>query len=211
MARKTDAGRSAAPSFTKGTFSREQEYELVRRWSKHGDTSARDLLVRAQSQHVVAIARRYKRYTSATLNELVAEGNFGLVRALSKFDPERGTRFATYAVYWIRAYISQHLVRSRSLVSSGIQSKALSRIRRTREQIVRACGESGNVNDQVAERLALAPEKLHSLLERMGAHDVPWDATTEDAASGALAGLVDSPWVSAEERLIAAETGDRLA
>ena len=77
-------------------------------WYRHGDTTARDLLIRANLHHVVAIARRHGRNHSATFEELVAEGNFGLIRALVKFDPERGTRFVTYAAFWIRAYMFQY-------------------------------------------------------------------------------------------------------
>lgn len=193
------------------SISRELEHELAQRWTKHGDTSARDLLVRTQLQSVVTIARRYRRASGATLNELIAEGNFGLVKAISKFDPERGTRFATYAIYWIRSYISQYLVRSRSLVTTGVQSKALSKIRRTRQKIIGANGQESDVNDQIAERLGLAPKRLHSLLERMEVHDVPWDAPADHTTSGAVSGMVHSAEASAEERLLAAETGKRLS
>jgi RNA polymerase sigma-32 factor len=213
MARRTETGRSSCLTVAcrQAAISREQEHELAHRWTKHGDTSARDLLVRTQLRNVVTIARRYRRASSATLNELIAEGNFGLVKAISKFDPERGTRFASYAVYWIRSYISQYLVHSRSLVTTGVQSKALSRIRRTRQQIIGANGEDDNVNDQIAERLGLAPKRLHSLLERMDVHDVPWDATTDDVTNGTVSRIVYSPDASAEERLSAAEAGQQLS
>jgi RNA polymerase sigma-32 factor len=213
MARRTETDRPSCLTVARGQppISRDQEHELAERWTRHGDTSARDLLVRTQLRSVVTIARRYRRASGVTLNELIAEGNFGLVKAVSKFDPERGTRFATYAVYWIRAYISQYLVHSRSLVITGVQSKALSKIRRTRQAIVGANGEDRNVNDQIAERLGLAPQKLHSLLERMDVHDVPWDATTDDTMSGAASAIIPSPEASAEERLMAAETGKRLS
>jgi len=109
-------------------LSREREHELVLRWREHGDASTRDLLIRSQLRSVVAIARHYRHEACATFDELIAEGNFGLIQALAKFDPDQGTRFVTYAVYWIRAYISQHLTRSRSLVASGVQSKLPGRI-----------------------------------------------------------------------------------
>src|SRR5258706_9851462 len=113
-------------------LSREREHELALRWQAHGDTSARDLLIRSQLRNVVTIARRHRHETCATVDELIAEGNFGLIQALAKFDPNQGTRFVTYAVYWIRASISQYLTRSRSLVASGVQSKLLAKIRRER-------------------------------------------------------------------------------
>lgn len=209
----TETGSSSSVTIARRqpTISREQEHELAQRWTQHGDTSARDLLVRTQLRNVVAIARRYRRASGATLNELIAEGNFGLVKALTKFDPERGTRFSTYAVYWIRCYISQYLVQSRSLVTTGVQSKTLSKIRRTRQEIIGGNGNQDNVNDQIAERLALSSERLHSLLERMDVHDVPWDATTDDATSAPISAITQAPGKSAEESLLAAETGQRLS
>ncbi|HEY0468506.1 MAG TPA: sigma-70 family RNA polymerase sigma factor, partial [Polyangiaceae bacterium] len=87
-------------------LSREREYELAVRWREHKDTSARDELVRCNLRHVVAVARSFRRQTAVTLDELIAEGNFGLLHALGKFDPEQGTRFITYAVYWVKACIS---------------------------------------------------------------------------------------------------------
>jgi RNA polymerase sigma-32 factor len=212
MARLTDTRSSStlAVAFRQPAISREREQELARRWRELGDTSARDLLVRAQLRHVVAIARRYRRSSGVTLEELVAEGNFGLVKALAKFDPDRGTRFVTYAVYWIRAYISQYLVRTKSLVAAGAQSKILSKVRRAREEIVKATGESVSLNEQISDRLAMSPAKLHSFLERMDVRDVPWDPTVEDMPSGRISEEAESSWASAEERIVSAETGNRL-
>lgn len=189
--------------------SRERERELAQRWCEGGDRSARDLLVRAQLRHVVAIARRYRRHSGATLEELVAEGNFGLVRALDKFDPDRGTRFVTYAVYWIRAYISQYLVRTRSLVASGVRSRALSKIRLAQEDIAKAGGDSANLNEQIAQRLTLSSDKLHSLLERMNVRDQPWDPHAEDIPEGWGRGSAQLLSSDAEERMMSAETNAR--
>jgi RNA polymerase sigma-32 factor len=206
-----DTLRFGPPSAThRGpAVSHELERELAQRWRESRDASARDLLVRAQLRHVVAIARRYRRDSSATLGELIAEGNFGLLRALDKFDPERGTRFVTYAVYWIRAYISQYLVQTKSLVASGVRSKVLSKIRLAREDIVKAGGESADVNEQIAERLTLSSKKLHSMLERMNVHDVHWDPQMEDMPTGSLRETTQSRSSNAEERMITAETDVR--
>jgi RNA polymerase sigma-32 factor len=162
-------------------LSRERERELAKRWREQADGAARDELVHSQLRHVVAVARRYRRATGATLEELIAEGNFGLLRALDKFDPDRGTRFVTYAVYWIRAYISQYVVRSRSLVATGIQSKLLSKIRRERARAATLNGEASSEDERLAAQLALSPEKLRSLIERLEVRDLPWDIDMEDA------------------------------
>src|SRR5258708_4360164 len=78
-------------------LTREREHELALRWRERGDASARDLLIRSQLRNVVTIARRYRHEASATFDELIAEGNFGLIQALARFDPSQGTRFVTYA------------------------------------------------------------------------------------------------------------------
>ncbi|HEX4340594.1 MAG TPA: sigma-70 family RNA polymerase sigma factor [Polyangiaceae bacterium] len=206
MARTPERTRGSALSVgpRKPAMSREREHELAQRWRLHGDFPARDELARAQLGHVVLIARRYHRCGGASLEELVAEGNFGLVKALEGFDPERGTRLVTYAVYWIRAYISQYLLRSRSVVTAGVQSKLVSRIRRAREGILKASGDVANLNDQIAEQLAISPLKLDGLLERMASRDVPWDLETEGSPSSTVSN--DAHWLSAEETALSAET-----
>lgn len=176
-------------------LSREREHELAVRWRDQADPLARDELVRCNLRHVVATARRLRRPTAVTLDELIAEGNFGLLHALRKFDPEQGTRFITYAVYWIRAYMSQYLVRSRSLVSTGLSSKRLSRVRRERAR-AQTSGSGVATEGQLAAELSLSPEKLRSLIERLDVHDVPWDTHAEQRSS---------PWPNAEDRALAVE------
>lgn len=185
-------------------LSREREYELAVRWRRDGDTSARDLLIRGNLRHVVAIARRQRRQGSVTLEELIAEGNFGLLHALAKYDPERGTRFVTYAAFWIRAHMFQYLVRAKSLVTTGVHSKAFSRIKRVREA-ARANGSGSDGDEEIAARLTLSPEKVRSLTERLNIGDVPWDESIA-GVSGGGSGALQSREPSPEERLLDAET-----
>jgi RNA polymerase sigma-32 factor len=165
---------------------------------------ARELLIRANLQHVVAIARRQRRHASVTLDELIAEGNFGLLHALAKYDPERGTRFVTYAAFWIRAQMSQYLVRSKSLVTTGVNSKVLSKIRRVRDEI-RARGAVGDTDEEVAARLTLSPERLRSLTERLNVGDVPWDGPIGGGFSSGSA-VLESGEPNPEVSLLDAET-----
>ena len=185
-------------------LSREREHELAVLWYRHGDASARDLLIRANLHHVIAIARRHRRLHSATLEELIAEGNFGLVRALAKFDPERGTRFVTYAAFWIRAYMFQYMAHSKSLVTTGVHSKVLSKIKRVRDEI-RARGAVGDTDEEVAARLTLSPERMRSLTERLNVGDVPWDGSIEEIFSSRSVAL-ESCEPNPEDRLLDAET-----
>jgi RNA polymerase sigma-32 factor len=167
-------------------------------------------LVRSQLRNVVAIARRYRRETCATLEELIAEGNFGLLQALAKFEPSQGTRFVTYAVYWIRAYISQHLTRSRSLVASGVQSKLLAKIRHERARIAAATSNGRDTDELVAARLALSPEKMRSLVERLELRDMSWDTEVEDSSSGRLMEVVESLSLNPEDFVLRAEAKGRI-
>jgi RNA polymerase sigma-32 factor len=186
-------------------LSRDREHELALQWREHGDTSARDELVRSQLRNVVTIAGRYRREACATFEELVAEGNFGLLQALARFDPDRGTRLVTYAAYWIRSYISQYLIRSRSLVTTGVQSKLLAKLRRGRAREAMASGEPANADRALADQLALSPDRLHSLVERLDARDVSWDASSEDGLGARLAEVVESLSRNAEEYAMSAE------
>ena len=99
-------------------LTREDESELCRRYYDLGDSKARETLVRSHLRYVVAIALKYRRY-GLPLADLIAEGNFGVVHALGKFEKDRGIRFVTYAAYWIRAYILNYIIRSWSLVGVG--------------------------------------------------------------------------------------------
>jgi len=103
-----EAGRGRKP------LSREAERELILR-AQRGDASAKDELVRHNVALVVMLARKQSRGT-LRLEELVQEGNLGLLRAIEKFDPRAGTRFSTYAVWWIRAYVWKYLKQARSAV-----------------------------------------------------------------------------------------------
>ncbi|MEO6600468.1 MAG: sigma-70 family RNA polymerase sigma factor, partial [Polyangiaceae bacterium] len=132
MARQTDPSLThyITAAHTYPELSREQEHALTVRWLTDRNESAREKLVRAHLRYVVSIAFKYHRY-GLPLAELVAEGNFGLVHALSKFDTDRGTRFVTYASYWIRAYILNHVIRSWSMVggSGALRSKMFFKLR----------------------------------------------------------------------------------
>jgi RNA polymerase sigma-32 factor len=192
-------------------LSREREHELALRWREHGDVSARDLLIRSQLRNVVVIARRYRHEACATFDELVAEGNFGLVQALAKFDPSQGTRFVTYAVYWIRAYISQYLTRSRSLVASGVHSKLLAKIRHERARIAAAPSNGGDTDERVRARLAVSPEKMRSLVERLELRDMSWDTELENPRGGRLMEVVELLSLNPEDAVLWAEAKSQIS
>jgi RNA polymerase primary sigma factor len=98
-------------------LTREQEYELSRR-AKKGDEEARRTLALSNLAFVVATAKKFAN-PRASLGDLIQEGNFGLMKAIDHFDPKKNVRFATYAVWWIRAYIMRYLNNNRSQVQGG--------------------------------------------------------------------------------------------
>src|SRR5688572_11757677 len=121
---------------------RDTELDLARRWKAHGDRSAAEQLCRAQLRYVVAIALKYRRY-GVPLGELIAEGNYGLVHALGKYEPERGIRFITYAAYWVRAHVLGHVLKSWSLVGNAggpLRSRLFFRLRRERIRVANLLG-----------------------------------------------------------------------
>jgi RNA polymerase sigma-32 factor len=97
---------------------KDHEYELAKRWREHGDRDAAHQLVTSHLRLAVRTAIGYRGY-GLPISEIISEGNIGLMQALNRFDPERGFRFATYAVWWVRASIQDYILRSWSLVKIG--------------------------------------------------------------------------------------------
>ena len=115
----------------------EQEYMLAKRWTEHGDTDAAAQLVNSHLRLVAKIAMGYRGY-GLPVSELISEGNIGLMQGVKKFEPDRGFRLATYAMWWIRASIQEFILRSWSLVKMGTtaaQKKLFFNLRRMKNQI----------------------------------------------------------------------------
>src|SRR6478672_5087570 len=98
-------------------LTREQEYDLARR-ARKGEEAARQILAQSNLAFVVAVAKKFAN-RGARLDDLIQEGNVGLMKAIEHFDPKKNVRFATYAVWWIRAYITRYLKDNRSQVRGG--------------------------------------------------------------------------------------------
>jgi len=133
----------------------QQEYMLATRWLKHCDDKAAHQLVASHLRLVAKIAMKYRGY-GLPLCDIVSEGNIGLMHAVRRFDPHRGIRLATYALWWIRAGIQQYILRSWSLVKMGTtanQKKLFFNLRRAKNRIS-AFGEGDMRPDQV-RRIAI--------------------------------------------------------
>jgi RNA polymerase sigma-32 factor len=193
-------------------LSREDELDLVNRWLTAGEERARDRLLAAHLRYVVAIALRYRRY-GVPVEELVSEGNFGLVHALGKFEPGRGTRFVTYAAYWIRAYVLNHVIRSWSLVGVGsgaLRSKMFFRLRRERVKIANLVGEGDEADAMLAQAMGLPEATVQAMVRRLDARDVSLDTKPFDDSSTSLGDLLPAPDRSQEETLAATERDDQV-
>jgi len=192
---------------------REEELELVRQYREHGNESARDALVRAHLRHVVAIALKYRRY-GLPVADLVAEGNFGIVHALSKYDAARGTRFVTYAAYWIRAYILNYIIRSWSLVGVGsgaLRSKTFFKLRRERVRITNLIGEGPEADELLAKAMNLPVEKVTAMVRRLESRDLSLDAQIWDDSATTVLDTLVAPGNDQEQQLGQRELGINVA
>jgi RNA polymerase sigma-32 factor len=181
---------------------RDEELALFGRWQKHGDVAARGALLLANLRAVAAIAFKYQRY-GVPLDELVAEGNLALVHALAKFDPSRGTRFMTYAAFWVRAHVLNHVIGSFSMVGAGsgvLRTKLFFKLRRERTRILNLVGEGEQADALLASSLGLAVDTVRGMVRRLEARDVSIDASVAEGAAPLLERLV-SPDPSHEETL----------
>ena len=115
----------------------QEEYMLAKRWREHGDRDAAHKLVTSHLRLVTRIAKGYRGY-GLPISEAISEGNVGLMQAVERFEPEKGFRFATYAVWWIKAAIQEYILRSWSLVNMGTtanQKKVFFNLRKAQSKI----------------------------------------------------------------------------
>jgi RNA polymerase sigma-32 factor len=153
----------------------EEERALAERWREHQDPEAARLLLGSHLRLVFKIARGFRGY-GLPLSELVAEGNVGLMQALSKFEPDRGFRFATYAMWWIRAAIQEYVLHNRSLVKMGTtaaQKRLFFNLRRIKGEL----GEFGEgdlpaeVVASIAKDLSVTEDEVTEMNRRLAASD----------------------------------------
>ncbi len=171
------------------TLTREDEHELALKARDGSDPNAAERLVHANLRYAVAIAVTYRRY-DLRLSDLVAEGNLGLVTAVKKFDPDKGTRFVTYAAYWIRAFILNHVIRSWSMVGTGsgaLRSKVFFRLRRERARIASMVNETEAAMATLASQLGTTSARVEEMMQRLEGRDVSLDV--EVFSDGKVTGL----------------------
>ena len=135
-------------------LSAEEEYMLAKRYKEHGDTEAAHKLVTSHLRLVAKIAMGYRGY-GLPVTDLISEGNVGIMQAVKKFDPERGFRLATYAMWWIRAQIQEYVLHSWSLVKIGTtaaQKKLFFNLKKLKNQL--SSIDTGNLSPENAREIA---------------------------------------------------------
>ena len=148
-----------------------QEFMLAKRWAEHKDPNAAEQLVTSHLRLVAKIAMGYRGY-GLPMGEVISEGNVGLMQAVKKFDPDKGFRLATYAMWWIRAAIQEYILRSWSLVKLGTtaaQKKLFFNLRRLKGEIQAL--EDGDLRPEnlteIATRLGVTEDEVTSMNRRM--------------------------------------------
>tara|TARA_Y100000591_G_scaffold327752_1_gene352849 strand:- start:121 stop:1017 length:897 start_codon:yes stop_codon:yes gene_type:complete len=149
----------------------EEEYMLAKNWKERGNLKAAHKLVTSHLRLVAKIAMGYRGY-GLPINELISEGNIGLMQAVKKFDPDKGFRLATYAMWWIKAAIQEYVLRSWSLVKMGTtaaQKKLFFNLKKIKNQI--APNQEGDLKDsqvnEISKRLDVDSEEVINMNRRM--------------------------------------------
>jgi len=188
----------------------QQEYMLAKSWREHDDRDAAHELVTSHLRLVARIAMGYRGY-GLPIGEVISEGNVGLMQAVKRFDPEKGFRLATYAMWWIRAAIQEYILRSWSLVKMGTtaaQKKLFFNLRKIKGQL-KALEEGDLRPDQVkviATRLGVSETDVVSMNRRLGGDSSLNAPVRNDAESGEwMDWLVDDTAVDQETALADSE------
>ncbi|MEL6663123.1 MAG: RNA polymerase sigma factor RpoH [Pseudomonadota bacterium] len=185
-----------------------EEFMLAKAWQENGDSEAAEKMVTSHLRLVAKIAMGYRGY-GLPMAEVISEGNVGLMQSVKKFDPDKGFRLATYAMWWIRAAIQEYILRSWSLVKLGTtaaQKKLFFNLRRIKGEI--AALEEGDLKpDQVTEiatRLNVSEKDVISMNGRMSASDA-----SLNVPMGKDGDMEWQDWLADEEQGQAAEFADR--
>ena len=171
-------------------LTREEENELARRWVETRDEAAAEELVQRNLRFVVKVAMGYRKY-GVPLPDLIQEGNLGLIRAVEKFDPSRGTRLISYAVWWIKAYIQSHVIQTWSLVRIGT-TQAQRRLFYKLPKALSAAGPDGEGSEtriaRIAEELDARPKDVVLMMGALRGRDLSLDVPLDDDGGGTTFG-----------------------
>lgn len=194
-------------------LSREQEKEIATKYFETKDSTAAEMLVRANLRFVVKVAAEYAKF-SAKMIDLIQEGNVGLMHAVKEFNPYKGNRLITYAVWWIRGYIQEYLMRQFSLVRIGTtanQRKLFYQLRKQKEELEKM--NSPEKIRQMSEQLGIPEDEVREMAQRMTFRDVsldkPVDNDDDSVSLGSLLKKTDGT-IPIDEQLALAEQIENL-
>lgn len=165
----------------------EEEYMLAQRWRLHGDVDAAHKLVTSHLRLVAKIAMRYRSY-GLPMSDMISEGNIGLMKAVKKFEPERGFRLSTYAMWWIRAAITEYVLSSWSLVKMGTvaaQKKLFFSLRRIKAHLkIADNGElTGEQVRELSDLTGISADEVVNMNRRLATRDLSLNAPVSDEDS----------------------------
>lgn len=170
-------------------LTKEQEESLTKKYYETKDPEAAQALVTANLRFVVKIAAEYSKF-GARLIDLVQEGNMGLMHAVREFNPYKGVRLITYAVWWIRGYIQEYLMKQYSLVKIGTtqnQKRLFYQLQREKEALD-AMGEKPDIK-LIASRLNIPEDEVEMMSQRMSGRDISLDRPIDDESTTTLSDL----------------------
>ena len=189
----------------------EEEQALARRFIK-GDLAAGHRLVTSNLRFVVKVAYEYRSY-GIKMSDLIQEGNIGLMKAVQKFDPDKGIRLISYAVWWIRAYIQNYVLKNWSLVKLGTtqaQRRLFFALARTRRELEKLGAAEGNVvnAEEIARKLNVKASEVREMEQRMGGRDLSLDAPMSEDGDATHLDFVESEGASAVDEVADKQEAD---
>jgi RNA polymerase sigma-32 factor len=190
----------------------EEEQRLARDYRRDGDTRAAHRLITANLRFVVKVSYEYRSY-GFKMADLIQEGNIGLMKAVQKFDPDKGIRLISYAVWWIRAYIQNYILKSWSLVKLGTtqaQRKLFFSLARTKRELDKFSAEHGVDSDgrdtsKIAKKLRVKPTEVEEMEQRMDGRDLSLDAPMGDDGGYSHLDFVAAPTAAQDDELSGAQ------
>jgi RNA polymerase sigma-32 factor len=199
MSNSLGAYGRAAKRFPKLTLKQEQELQVK---ARAGDIKARDTLLNSNLRHVISIATQFLRY-GIPIEDLVSDGNEGIMHAVRKYEPEKNYKFITYACFWIRVYMQDDIVRTWSLVGKGIpfRSEKFYKVRREHSRAQCLSNERDEIFRIISERTGIAASKVAAALTalRRGDVDIERPLSNEENATRFIDTLVDDSPLADDE------------
>src|SRR5512132_839797 len=190
----------------------DEEQRRARLYAKSGDLDAAHTLITSNLRFVVKVAYEYRSY-GIRMADLIQEGNIGLMKAVQKFDADKGIRLISYAVWWIRAYIQNYILKSWSLVKLGTtqaQRKLFFSLARTRRELDKTSTEHGADSDgrdsnKVASKLRVKASEVEEMAQRMEGRDLSLDAPMGDDGGSSHVDFVAATDPGADDELSGAQ------